>query len=139
MTNLLTFNAFCLTIPSDWKYESNEENITSIYDAKGGFGAITVTHYNIPKVYNFNLFDELFDFASEYIIIDKDKFKAFQNTTEVKNGIIIDKIMIQNREWLFAIFFYKQQCLLITYNSTVSDYLKEAPIINKIISSIETI
>jgi|ERR1700722_1728988 len=106
------------------------ENKTSIYNPNG-FGVLQVSEFTIPKDYKLNLFDELYDFSSEYI----SNIKSYKNIKEVPFGLLLDKISDIKKTWLFAILNNDRNVLLLTYNSNNQDFFKEHEIILKIINS----
>ena len=122
-----------INIPKGWVVKE-DESITSFFNSQG-FGALQISSFISPDKYKINLFDELYDFASDYVNI-KNGFEQYKNIKEISCGLLIDEIIEKNRSWLFAILNNEQKLLLITYNSLIEDFYKEHDTILEIINSI---
>ena len=119
-----------IEIPEDWILQKSE-SITSIF-TPNGFGVVQISSFLLPNDYDLNLFDELYDFASEYVTA----LKQYKKLKKINYGLLLDEIIENNRTWLFAILNKKHSILLVTYNSLGVDFHKEHCTALAIINSI---
>jgi hypothetical protein len=120
-----------IVIPNGWQVKKGDE-VSSIFNTNG-YGAMQISSFMIPENYNFNLFDEFYDFASEYISSD---IKQYRNVEKTTFGFFLDGVIDEHRTWIFAIANSGLNVLLITYNSLTEDFHKEHYTILEMIKSI---
>jgi hypothetical protein len=125
-----------ITLLPGWKIlEYENSSITSIIKIDSPIGALQLSSFVTPENYELNVFDELFDFTSNYIN-NTSRYKEYDKVLEIKNGLILNAIVEDNRKWIFAICNSGRKVIFATYNSTLKDFEIEEREALKIIDSI---
>src|SRR5215212_808606 len=129
----MKIGSFDIELIPGWKTLEEEGNdVTSIVRINDPQGALQLSSYIMPDNCQLNIFDELFDFTSNYIS-DKTEFKKVQET---KNGLLLNGIIQDDRKWIFAICNKDNALVFATYNSRLEDFEVEKDDIITMINSI---
>jgi len=98
-------------------------------------GAIHISNFDIPEDVEFNLFDEFYDFISENINLPKDNYSFYNKIKKVKEGLLSIELDIEERLFVFGMYYYAHSVLFITYNYESKFRDKEKNVIDNFISS----
>ncbi len=126
-------NIYELTLPNEYLLKENK-GITIIYNEVNGNGAINITSYHIPTTYNFDISDELRDFANSI-----DKTFDTQNLKVTINEYAWSEFISENTFWKIWAFFKNHHAVFMSYNCDKKDKTQEISTINKIAESLEII
>ena len=121
-----------LNIPKRWCY-SEDDNLVSFYDEKGGVGALQISSYSIKDDYDINIVSELAKIIS--------KRTGEGNQQIVSKVLVIDSLaqyslVKDGKYWKYYMLCKENKLLFLTYNCDEIDSSAEKEVIEKIISSI---
>jgi hypothetical protein len=134
MEEISTGNFIC-QIPKSWDY-SFSDSILCVYDEDDGVGAIQISNYNLPDGYSFDLFDEFYDFLSKNISINKNDSSFYSKIINVKPDYLMIEADTTDRSFIFAMYYYCNSVLFVTYNCEKQDKSKEKEIVLSFINSV---
>ena len=124
-------NIYEITLTDGYVLEENK-NVIAIYNEKHGVGAINITSYQIPDDYDFNIEEELRDFATS---VDN---SIDGKTLQIKrNGCTSSEFMSKERYWRIWVFFRKPQVIFVSYNCNKEEKNNEIDKINEIVQSLK--
>ncbi len=118
---------FDVRVPDEWEYQK-DDNITSLFNAKGGVGALQFSFHSISNIETDNLDEILKNFLE-----DKHGQVKITQTNNNPYFSIIDEDKIYWRYWLFKSI---TDVIFVSYNCELTDKGKEDGLVDSIIESI---
>ncbi len=126
---------FTFEIPNGWGSEI-DQGIFIIFDDKNGEGAIQISHFKTPSDSNINIFDEFYDFISETIVIVKNQYEYYDKIKQINNDQLSIELNLNDRFFIFSMFYYEHSILFVTYNCESQSSSKEKNIVEKFLKDI---
>ena len=120
-----------LSLLDGYVLEESESTI-NIFNKVNGYGAISITSYKIPEDYDFNIQQELKDFAAS---VDKNI-----NNKELRitiDGYASSEFVIKDKYWKIWTFFKNHYAVFASYNCDGKEKNNEIDDIDRIMQSLK--
>ena len=134
MTTIISPNGiYNLSLCCGYISEANGDAIT-IYNDEDGNGVINITSYKIPGEYDFNIEEELRDFATSV-----DNNVNGRTLKVMNNNFSVCEFISQGRYWKAWVLFKRPYAVFASYNCDANDKNKEIDKVDDIMRSLKMV
>lgn len=121
-----------ITLSNGYEFEEGDDTAT-VFNKADGYGAITLTSYQIPEDYAFGLETELRDFATS---VGSENIDSSKLPITV-GSYAFSEFVAEGRYWEMWAFFKNNYAVFASYNCDEKDQDRERNKINEIMQSLK--